>query len=260
MGQVASIGIDAGSTAVKIVGIDKNSRILFHITEPTEPKIEEQVKRLLRKIETELGVDISGIPITATGYGSSLILEARKRVTEITCHAKGVFTYFGHGGTLVDIGGQDSKVIVVGNRGQVIDFVMNDKCAAGTGRFLETTAWRLKIPVEEMGKLALSSSQEVPISSTCAVFAESEVISMLARGKALEAVIRGLHRALVKRVVAMIDNVGLVSPLILSGGVVCNEAVQKMIEEETGVKPLVPEHPQLMGAYGAAIIGLSEEV
>ncbi len=253
---IKSIGVDAGSTVVKIVGIDGNKKIAFSLVEQADPLIEKQVGKLLD--EAKNGFDIGEhTPIVATGYGSELIKGAKRKVTEITCHAKGVFEYFGHGGTLLDIGGQDSKVIVISDKGDVIDFIMNDKCAAGTGRFLETSAWRLKIPIEKMGEIALSTDEEVAISSTCAVFAESEVISRLARGERLEAVIRGLHRSLVKRIVAMIHSVGFKPPLMLSGGVVRNNAIRLMIEEELHVNALMPEHPQLMGAYGAAIIGMA---
>ena len=252
--MVVAIGIDAGSTALKIVGIDENKKIVFSFTEDTEPEIEKQVDSLLNGISDKY--NISKAKIVATGYGSNLIKISHKKVTEITCHATGLYQYFKHGGTGIDIGGQDNKVILIADRGNVIDFVMNDKCASGTGRFLENTAWRLKIPVNKMGEIALSTEKEVPISSTCAVFAESEVISMLARGKKLEEVIRGLHRAMVKRIVSMIYSIGLNSPVMVSGGVVKNKAVVKMLEEEIGEKILIPENPQIIGAYGAALLGL----
>jgi predicted CoA-substrate-specific enzyme activase len=161
-----------------------------------------------------------------------------------------------HGGTLVDIGGQDSKVIGISPRGEVVDFAMNDKCAAGTGRFLENTANRLGVPMETLGEVTLSAKEEVTISSTCTVFAEAEVVSMLAHGVALEPILRGLHRSLIKRIVAMVRTVGLVSPLMLSGGVVQNSAIPEMLAEETGEEIIMPSCPQLMGAYGAALIAL----
>ncbi len=247
---MVSLGIDAGSTTIKIIGIDKNKKIVFEKIENTEPDIDKQVKRLLKNIK------ISEIKIVVTGYGSNLIKFATKKVTEITCHATGAFYYFKKGGTLIDIGGQDSKVVIISDNGKVLDFTMNDKCAAGTGRFLENIAWRLKIPVERMGDIALNSEKEVNISSTCAVFAESEVISMLARGEELEAVIKGLHRALVKRIGAMANSLNIFPPLILSGGVSKNKAIQRMLKEELGFNILIPENPQIIGAYGAAILGI----
>ncbi len=255
MSRIAAIGIDVGSTTAKIVAVDEKGEFIWSYIEPAHPRVEDQVDRFLKKLKEEMG-PIEGIPIVATGYGRNLVHQAVKKVTEITCHALGVFRQLGHGGTLIDIGGQDSKVIVIGPGGQVVDFAMNDKCAAGTGRFLENTAGRLMVKLDEMGELALSAEEEVPISSTCTVFAESEIISMIAHGVAVEPILKGLHRSLVKRVVAMVRSVGLVPPLMLSGGVVKNPAIRKMIEDETGQKVILPKYPQMMGAYGAALIAL----
>ena len=255
MEKVKSIGIDAGSTTLKIVGVNKEGKILFSIIEDADPKIEEQTDKLLGELKSNY--DIGNSKIVATGYGSNLI-KANKKITEITCHAKGIYEYFKTGGTAVDIGGQDNKVILISKNGKVIDFIMNDKCASGTGRFLENTAWRLKIPIENMAELALNSDSEVKISSTCAVFAESEVISQLSRGQKLEHVIKGLHRAMIKRITSMVYAIGFNPPLMLSGGVAKNKAVVQMLEEELNKKPLIPEDPQIMGAFGAALIGLLE--
>jgi len=253
MGKIVAIGIDVGSTTAKIVGINEDGELVWKYIEPADPRVEDQVDRFLELVKEETGTP-EGIPIVATGYGRNLVHQATKRVTEITCHARGVFKQLGHGGTLVDIGGQDSKVIVIGPHGEVVDFTMNDKCAAGTGRFLENTAGRLRVKLEEMGNVALSSPEEVQISSTCTVFAESEIISMIAHGVKVEPILKGLHRSLVKRIVAMIRSVGLTPPLMLSGGVVKNPAIRRMIEEETGEKVILPTYPQFMGAYGAALI------
>ena len=255
--EIAALGIDVGSTTVKMVGVDDAGKLIWHHLEAVDPKVEKQVDSFLNKLKEEIN-SLEGIPLIATGYGRNLVHQALKNVTEITCHAKGVFHELGHGGTLVDIGGQDSKVIVVGDHGQVVDFAMNDKCAAGTGRFLENSAARMRIPIEEMGKVALSANEEVSISSTCTVFAESEIISMVAHGVAVEPILMGLHRSLIRRVVAMVRSVGLVPPLLLSGGVVKNPAIRKVIEEETREAVYLPEHPQLMGAYGAALLALKK--
>ena len=251
--EIVALGIDVGSTTVKMVGIDREGNMTWHYLEPADPRVEDQVDRFLAKVKTDVG-SLDGVPLVATGYGRNLVHQADKKVTEITCHARGVYKSVGHGGTLVDIGGQDSKVIVIGHNGQVVDFTMNDKCAAGTGRFLENTAGRLRVPLNEMGVVAIESPDEVSISSTCTVFAESEIISMIAHGVEVPPILKGLHRSLVKRIVAMIRSIGLVPPLMLSGGVVKNPAIKKMMEEETGEKVIIPKHPQLMGAYGAALI------
>ncbi|MCD6292123.1 MAG: 2-hydroxyglutaryl-CoA dehydratase [Deltaproteobacteria bacterium] len=253
--KIAALGIDVGSTTVKMVGIDAAKKIVWHHLEGVDPRVEKQVDSFLDKLNNEIN-SLADIPLIATGYGRNLVHQAIKNVTEITCHAKGVFQQLGHGGTLVDIGGQDSKVIVIGDRGQVVDFAMNDKCAAGTGRFLENCAARMQVPIEKMGSVALSATEEVSISSTCTVFAESEIISMIAHGVEIEPILMGLHRSLIRRVVAMIRSVGLVPPLLLSGGVVKNPAIRKVIEDETKEQVFLPEYPQLMGAYGAALFAL----
>jgi len=253
--RVAAIGIDAGSTTCKLVAVDRNGAILGSLLEPTEPRVEVQVRRLLEAIRDEHGAG-QAVPTIATGYGRKLIKEATRNLTEITCHARGVFRDLGRAGTLIDIGGQDSKVIQIGEDGRPVDFMMNDKCAAGTGRFLEYTAARLSVPVEELGVRALSTTDEEPISSTCTVFAESEIISLIARGAEPDAILRGLHRSLVGRVVSMARNVGIVAPLMLSGGVAKNQAVRKMIAEATVQGVILPDEPQLMGAYGAALLGI----
>ncbi len=252
--ELAALGIDVGSTTAKVVGVDRAGSLAWHMLEPAEPRGEEQVERMLARAFQEAAG--APVPLVATGYGRRLVRGADRVVTEITCHARGVYRRLGHGGTLVDIGGQDSKVIRIGPAGEVIDFTMNDKCAAGTGRFLENTARRLDVPLESLGQVALGASSEVPISSTCTVFAESEVVSLLSHGAAVESILRGLHRALIRRIVAMIRSVGLTPPLMLSGGVVRNPAIPRLLEEETGQPVVVPPHPQLMGAYGAALIAL----
>ena len=256
MSGVAAIGIDAGSTTCKLVAVDRGGAIVSSRLEQTEPRVEVQVQRMLEATRAELGVD-GEVPAIATGYGRKLIKDATRNLTEITCHARGVFRDLGRAGTLVDIGGQDSKVIQIGDDGRPVDFMMNDKCAAGTGRFLEYTAARLGVPVEELGGRALSINEEEAISSTCTVFAESEIISLIARGAEPDAILRGLHRSLVGRVVSMVRNVGIVAPLMLSGGVARNEAVRKMIAEATAEDVILPRDPQLMGAYGAALLGVA---
>jgi len=247
---VCALGIDVGSTTVKIVGVDAEGNLAWHFLEQAEPRVEDQVERFLARAREAIppvperdGGDRGGaIPLVATGYGRKLVRwpeghrQATRSVTEITCHAKGVYRELAHGGTLVDIGGQDSKVIGISPKGDVVDFSMNDKCAAGTGRFLENTARRLGVPLERMGQVALSASEQVSISSTCTVFAESEIVSLIAHGVAVEPILRGLHRSLIQRIVAMIRTVGLAPPLMLSGGVVQNQAIAWMLEEETGEK------------------------
>ncbi|MFN2233093.1 MAG: acyl-CoA dehydratase activase [Anaerolineales bacterium] len=255
MSQLHAIGIDVGSATVKLVGTDHQGQLTWQLLEQTHPRIEEQVARLLdqTRAENEYPADI---PIIATGYGRKLVSQSTRVVTEITCHARGIYRELGHGGTLVDIGGQDSKVIRISPDGKVIDFAMNDKCAAGTGRFLENTAQRLAVPLEKMGELALGTPEEVAISSTCTVFAESEIISLIAHGIPVPNILRGLHRSLIQRIVAMVNSVGFEPPLMLSGGVVQNPLIATMFMEELNTAVTLPQYPQLMGALGAALIAL----
>jgi predicted CoA-substrate-specific enzyme activase len=255
MKQIEALGIDFGSTTAKIVGVDRSGQMIWYLLEPAEPRVEDQVERFLQVARQVIG-SLDGIPVVATGYGRRLVQLASRQVTEISCHARGVFQESGHGGTLVDIGGQDSKVIGINSDGKVLDFAMNDKCSAGTGRFLENTASRLNVPLERLGDLALSTMEEASISSTCTVFAESEVISLIAHGVSLPSILRGLHHSLIRRIMAMVRTVGMVPPLMLSGGVAQNPAIRRLLEEETGEKVLIPQYPQLLGAQGAALIAL----
>lgn len=260
MDDLCAFGIDVGSATVKIAGVDSQGNLAWHLLEPADPRVEQQVERFLKRAAQAQGIGPEGARpkglLVATGYGRNLVRPATRAVTEITCHARGVFRELHQGGTLVDIGGQDSKVIAIGARGDVLDFAMNDKCAAGTGRFLETVARRLGLPLEGLGPVALASTEEVTLSSTCTVFAESEVVSLLAHGVPVEPIVRGLHRSLIQRVVSMIRSVGLRRPLMLSGGVVQNPAIVRLLQEETGEEVILPRHPQLMGAYGAALVAL----
>ncbi|MCK5689024.1 2-hydroxyglutaryl-CoA dehydratase [Myxococcota bacterium] len=254
MNKIVSIGLDAGSTTLKIVALDSAGEIVTTLIEPTHPLIEEQSERLIIQIKDEFGCD-EGV-VVATGYGRKLVKRATKSLTEISCHARGVWHEMKQPGTLVDIGGQDSKVIRIGEGGKAVDFMMNDKCAAGTGRFLENTAGRLQVSLDDLGPRALGAEKEEKISSTCTVFAESEIISLLAHGVGVDSILKGLHRSLISRIVAMIHTVGLVPPLMLSGGVAQNAAVRAILSEATGVDVILPERPQLMGALGAALVGL----
>lgn len=255
--EIRALGIDAGSTTTKVVAVDGRGELVLHRLEQMDPNVEAQVERMLADLAS--GTSLDGVPMVATGYGRNLVSRAGRKVTEIRCHARGVFRELGHGGTLIDIGGQDSKVIVIGPAGRVINFAMNDKCAAGSGRFLEVAAARLRQSMESFSDAALSAGGEVAISSTCTVFAESEMISLIARGTPVPQIVRGLHRSLVQRVVALAKTAGMTTPLMFSGGVARSAAVRAMLAEELRHPLELPRHPQLMGAYGAALEALGGE-
>lgn len=195
--------------------------------------------------------------IVGTGYGRALISFANENITEITCHSRGVNYYFPDAHTVIDIGGQDSKAIRIGENGKVLDFVMNDKCAAGTGRFLEVMQKALNIEsLNAMGELSLESKQPAKISSMCTVFAESEVISLFAQKKAKkEDIIAGLHTAIAKRITGMVNRLGRVQErIVFCGGVAKNVGVKNALEQEIGKSLFTPIDPQITGALGAAIL------
>ncbi|MCP4762333.1 MAG: 2-hydroxyglutaryl-CoA dehydratase, partial [archaeon] len=188
-------------------------------------------------------------------YGRNSIDIADDRITEITAHARGVQYFYPKAHSVIDIGGQDSKAIIMSQKtGSVIDFQMNDKCAAGTGRFLEVMARALEVPIEDIGQMALKSTNPSAISSTCTVFAESEVISLFAKGTPKHDIASGIHKSIARRVAGMSKRIGVEPLLVFCGGVAKNVAVKKYLEEELGYDIFIPQYPQLTGAIGAAII------
>jgi len=192
--------------------------------------------------------------IVATGYGRNSIGFADKAVTEITCHAAGAHFLNPAVRSIIDIGGQDSKAIVLDDNGRVKDFTMNDKCAAGTGRFLEVMARALEVDLDAFGPLSLAAEKASPISSLCTVFAESEVISLIAKGEKRENIIAGIHASIGARVVSMAKRIGVRPPIMMTGGVAKNIGVVKALEEKLGADLIISEYAQVTGAIGAALI------
>lgn len=245
----AAFGVDVGSTTCKAVAVDAAGRPVARRVEPADPRIEPQVERLLLSLREETG---AGGPVGATGYGRKRVPGARA-LTEITCHARGAFAATRRGGVLVDMGGQDTKVIRIGPAGDVVDFAMNDKCAAGTGRFLEIILGRLRVPYDEVARQVARAVRAVPVSSTCTVFAESEVISLVAGGEPLEGILKGLHQALASRVAALARGTAGHGDLFMSGGVALNAAMVGALHDVLGRPVEVLPDPQLVGAVGAAL-------
>jgi predicted CoA-substrate-specific enzyme activase len=192
--------------------------------------------------------------LVGTGYGRVQVPGADRTVTEITCHARGAHYVCPRVHTVIDIGGQDSKGISVGPGGKVLDFVMNDKCAAGTGRFLEVMAHALQEDLVNFGQIALSAPRRASISSTCTVFAESEVVTHVAKGIPKAEIIAGIHDAITARVATMVGRISVRDAVVLTGGVARNAGVARMLEEKLGHTIVVPEQAQLAGAIGAALI------
>ena len=196
--------------------------------------------------------------IMATGYGRNLfeIAHGTPTVTEIKAHARGASVLFPGAGGVLDIGGQDSKAIALNGNGAVRKFEMNDRCAAGTGKFLEVMARALGFSLEEFGELALQAGAESPISSMCTVFAESEITSLIARGGERREIARGLHRSVVRRSLAMLNRVVPAGSIVFTGGVARNPCISTLLQDELQRPLLIPAEPQLVGAFGAALMAL----
>jgi predicted CoA-substrate-specific enzyme activase len=241
------------------VVLDERDEILGYSIVSTGANSTDAAEEAYRKALAVAGVSREQVKsIVATGYGRVSVPFADRKMTEISCHSLGAYTLFPDTETVIDIGGQDSKVIRVGAGGKVLDFTMNDKCAAGTGRFLEVMAAKLQVSLEEMGDLSLKEGGEARISSVCTVFAESEVVSLVAQNHPKEEIIRGLHRAIVNRVWSMVQSVGVHGEVTMTGGVAKNKGVVALMEEKLGKALHVYHEPQIVGAFGAALYAEKE--
>lgn len=248
-----TLGMDIGSITTKAVVLEDKkilgSKIIF-----TGFNAAKAGEKVVQELLDELGISIEKIvKIVATGYGRKSVSFAHNNITEITCHAKGAFFLDNSIRSIIDIGGQDSKVIVIDETGKVKDFAMNDKCAAGTGRFLEVMARAMEVDLTEFGELSLKADNPAKISSLCTVFAESEVISLIAKGETRENIIAGIHQSIASRIIAMAGRVGINSPVMMTGGVAKNIGVVKAIEKLLGTPVKVLPDSQIIGALGAAL-------
>ncbi|ABB16238.1 putative CoA dehydratase subunit/(R)-2-hydroxyglutaryl-CoA dehydratase activator [Carboxydothermus hydrogenoformans Z-2901] len=248
-------GIDSGSTSTNVVIIDENKNIISYSIIPTGPKALESAFKAFEIALNNAGIKEKDITsIVATGYGRVSIPFADKMVTEITCHGKGAFFIDNRVRTVIDIGGQDSKVIRLDESGNVIDFVMNDKCSAGTGRFLEVMSRTLGISINEMAKVHAEVKENITITSMCTVFAESEVISLIAQNKDQRDIIHALNKSVASKAVSLVDRIGRKGKYMMTGGVAKNQGVVSAIESKLGEKLVIPAEPQIIGALGAALI------
>jgi predicted CoA-substrate-specific enzyme activase len=248
-------GVDAGSTTTKAVLLDRNRRIVSFALLPTGANSRDASRLALFGALEKIGAGPSNLAfVVATGYGREIADEAGATVTEITCHARGVHTLMNSARTIIDIGGQDSKAIRINGEGRVQDFAMNDKCAAGTGRFLEVMSRSLGVPLQAMAERAREAAKNVRVSSMCTVFAESEVVSLVAKGERVEDILNGIHQAIADRVASLALRVGFETPAAVTGGVAMNDGVVRALEERLGTPLSVPRDPQLTGALGAAMI------
>jgi len=249
-------GVDLGSTYVKVVVLDDRKRVGYHIaaTGHDHDLTSRQVMNSALGMAELNGEDIDYI--VSTGYGRRVTSLANETVSEISANARGV-QWIGaelHVRTIIDIGGQDTKVIALDDDLQIIKFAMNDKCAAGTGRFLEVLARVLEVPLDDMGARALNSREPVDITTTCLVFAKSEVANLIFQGYTKEDIIAGIHKAVARRLVGMAKKVGIRREIFFDGGPARNIGMIRAMERELGMEMYVPEMPQIVTATGAALI------
>jgi predicted CoA-substrate-specific enzyme activase len=250
-------GVDVGSTQTKAVIIDEERRIVARALVETGANVVQAAQTAfdtalqngrLREEEVEY--------VVGTGYGRYKVTFGNTQVTEISCHGRGAVHMFPGTRTVVDMGGQDTKAISVSPAGEIIDFCMNDKCAAGTGRFLGAAASALDIPLGELGPTALRGERPVKITTTCTVFAESEVLSWLGKGKKIEDILLGVHQSIAARSAGLLRRVGVNEEVTFTGGVARNLAMISTLEERLGTRLNVSEESHFMGALGAALFAL----
>jgi len=252
-----TLGIDIGSLSTDAVLINEKKEILIYEVIATGASSKKACDKIFKHILNVAKLDANDIDYTvATGYGRIKVPFANEVVTEITCHAKGANHFFPNARTVIDIGGQDSKAIKLDAKGNVLDFSMNDKCAAGTGRFLEVMARTLEIELDEMGDLSLQGKDNVSISSLCTVFAESEVVSLIGADHKTKDICKGLNVSIGKRVSAQAKRVGVEEDVVMTGGVAKNIGVVRELEKKLLCSIKIPDEPQIIGALGAALIAL----
>jgi len=247
-------GVDIGSRMTKVV-IMKDDAVLTSVTGPTGPEHRKLASKVMKEAVDKAGLSFADIAyVVATGYGRINVPFADRQITEISCHARGVASLLPTARIVIDIGGQDCKAIKLGN-GKPTDFVMNDKCAAGTGRFLEVMAEALGLRLEDMGELALAAKNKAEISNMCTVFAEREVVAKLADGVPLEDLVAGLHEALASRIYEMANRLKLEKDIAITGGGAKNIGLVRALESKLGYPVLIPPNPLITGAIGAALLG-----
>jgi len=247
-------GVDLGSTMTKVVIIDRDGVIRARVEAHTGAEHRRLANKVMEQALKQAELPFEKVTyIVATGYGRINVPFADRQITELSCHARGVTSLFPAARTALDIGGQDAKGLKIRD-GKLINFVMNDKCAAGTGRFLEVIASTLGLKLEELGDISLKSQSRVNISNTCTIFAQQEVISRLSEGVPVEDIVAGLHQAIASRAVGMLRRLGIEDEIVFTGGVAKNKGVVRAVQENLGRQVLVPDDPLISGALGAALL------
>ena len=250
-------GVDVGSTQTKAVVVDESGLIVGRSLTSTGANVMRAAETAFRDALAAGGLREEEVEyVIGTGYGRYKVTFGNTQVTEISCHGRGAVHMFPATRTVVDMGGQDTKAIRVGPTGDIVDFCMNDKCAAGTGRFLGAASAALEIPLEELGPTALRSERPVPITTTCTVFAESEVLSWLARGKKIEDILLGVHQSITSRAMGLMRRVGIEREVTFTGGVARNIGMVKALNDAVGFEVNVSPDAHFMGAIGAALFAM----
>lgn len=250
-------GVDVGSTQTKAVILDEGRRIVGRSLQMTGAHVVRAAQEAFGQALRDAGLPEDQVEyVVGTGYGRYKVTFGNTQVTEISCHGRGAVHMFPGTRTVIDMGGQDTKAIRVAANGEIVDFCMNDKCAAGTGRFLGAASSALDISLDQIGPTALRGERPVKISTTCTVFAESEVLSWLGKGKKIEDILLGVHQSIAARSVGLLRRVGVEDQVSFTGGVARNQAMVTSLENRLGLTLNVSEESHYMGALGAALFAL----
>lgn len=248
------LGVDFGSMASKAIILDQDQKIVASGCAMKGAVSEEGVEVAVNEALYKAGLELKNLSqVVSTGYGRRKLDFVNRTITEITCHARGAVYLFPDCRTVIDIGGQDSKVIRIDTKGLVEKSLMNDRCAAGSGRFLEVLAGALQLDLDVIGEMSLQATEQVTVSSMCTVFAETEVISLLAEGKEKKDILGGVHRAIAGRVAGMARKLGIAEPVAMTGGVSRNIGLVRALEETLRLEMRISPISQLAGALGAAL-------
>jgi len=250
-------GVDVGSTQTKAVILDEDAKIVGRSLIDTGANVIKAAESSFVSALREQGIDEEEIEyVVGTGYGRYRVTFGNTQVTEISCHGRGAVHLFPNTKTVLDMGGQDTKAISVNAEGEIVDFCMNDKCAAGTGRFLGAAAAALDIPIGDLGPISLKSTKPIKISTTCTVFAESEVLAWIGKGKKIEDILWGVHKSIAARSAGLMRRVGVNDEITFTGGVSLNEGMIKALEDRLEKSMNVSDDCHYMGAIGAAMFAL----
>jgi len=248
------MGIDIGSGSSKAVITDDGKLFDYHLL-PSGVNYRTVSQKLRDELLDKAGLSPGDIScIVATGQGSANVPFSDRQITDIRCCARGINSIFPSVRTVIDVQGQSSQVIRLNDKGQVVNFVISEKCAAGSGRFIDVIANVLQVELEDIGSLSLKSDNPVVFTTACAVFGESEAVSRVSEGIAKEDILAGVHKALAEKLASLVDRVGLEEQCAISGGGGLNVGLIKRLEEKLGMELLVPPHPQFVTALGAAIL------